>query len=136
MEFVPGVPITDYCDGQRLSTRERLKLFVQVCDGVQHAHQKGIIYRDLKPSNVLVTLQDTKPFPKIIDLGVAKATDKRLSVHTLFTELGQVIGTPDYMSPEQAELTALDIDTRTDIYSLGVVLPFLTRSFLRREFSE
>jgi serine/threonine protein kinase/Tfp pilus assembly protein PilF len=144
MEFVPGVPLTGYCDGQRLTTRERLELFVQVCDGVQHAHQKGIIHRDLKPSNILVALQDGKPFPKIIDFGIAKATDKRLTVHSLFTELGQLIGTPDYMSPEQADLTVLDIDTRTDIYSMGVVLyellvgalPFDLREIQQAGFDE
>ncbi len=112
----------DYCDKQRLSIRERLTLFVDVCAGVQHAHQKGIIHRDIKPSNVLVTTQDEKHTPKIIDFGVAKATSQRLTERTVFTELGQLIGTPEYMSPEQAEMTNLDIDTRTDVYSLGVLL--------------
>ncbi len=122
MEYVRGVPLTEYCDAQRLSTQERLTLFMQVCDGVQHAHQKGIIHRDIKPSNILVAVEDGRPVPKIIDFGVAKATSQRLTERTLFTELGQWIGTPEYMSPEQAELTGLDVDTRTDVYSLGVVL--------------
>ncbi len=122
MEYVQGIPITDYCDRQRLSIRERLTLFVAVCAAVQHAHQKGIIHRDIKPSNVLVTSQDEKHIPKIIDFGVAKATSQRLTEHSVFTELGQLIGTPEYMSPEQAEMTNLDIDTRTDVYSLGVLL--------------
>ncbi len=122
MEYVRGVPVTEYCDAQRLSTQERLTLFVQVCEGVQHAHQKGIIHRDIKPSNILVTVEDGRPVPKIIDFGVAKATSQRLTERTLFTELGQWIGTPEYMSPEQAELTGLDVDTRSDVYSLGVVL--------------
>ena len=122
MEFVKGVPLTDYCDGSRLSMRERLTLFIQVCEGVQHAHQKGIIHRDIKPSNILVAVEGDKPVPKIIDFGVAKAISQRLTERTLFTELGQWIGTPEYMSPEQAELTGLDVDTRTDVYSLGVVL--------------
>ncbi len=122
MEHVPGEPITVYCDRLRLSTRERLDLFRQVCDAVQHAHQKGLIHRDLKPSNVLVMVQDGKPLPKVIDFGVAKATNQRLTEKSLFTERGQIIGTPEYMSPEQAEMGALDIDTRTDIYSLGVLL--------------
>ena len=122
MEFVKGVPLTEYCDVQRLDTRDRLALFRQVCDGVQHAHQKGVIHRDLKPSNILVAVEDGRPIPKIIDFGVAKATSQRLTERTLFTELGQWIGTPEYMSPEQAELTGLDVDTRSDVYSLGVVL--------------
>ena len=122
MEFVQGVPITEYCDTNRLTTAERLELFTQVCDGVQHAHQKGVIHRDLKPSNVLVTIQDAKPVPKIIDFGVAKAIAQRLTEQTLFTAIGEFIGTPEYMSPEQAEMTELDIDTRTDVYSLGVLL--------------
>ena len=122
MEYVRGVPLTEYCDAQRLSTQDRLALFMQVCDGVQHAHQKGIIHRDIKPSNILVAVEDGRPVPKIIDFGVAKATSQRLTERTLFTELGQWIGTPEYMSPEQAELSGLDIDTRSDVYSLGVVL--------------
>jgi len=122
MEYVKGEPITTYCDRQRLTTQERLELFTQVCEGVQHAHQKGVIHRDLKPSNVLVTIQDDHPVPKIIDFGVAKATARHLTEHTLFTELGVMIGTPEYMSPEQAEMGGLDIDTRTDVYALGVIL--------------
>jgi non-specific serine/threonine protein kinase/serine/threonine-protein kinase len=119
---VRGEPITTYCDRQRLTTHERLELFTQVCDGVQHAHQKGIIHRDLKPSNVLVTVQDDRAVPKIIDFGVAKATAQPLTEHSLFTELGMIIGTLEYMSPEQAEMGGLDIDTRTDVYALGVIL--------------
>ncbi len=123
MELVRGVKITTYCDQQKLSTRQRLDLFIQVCQAVQHAHQKGIIHRDLKPSNILVTEQDGAPVPKIIDFGIAKATtDQRLTDKTLFTAFEQFIGTPAYMSPEQAGLGGLDIDTRSDIYSLGVVL--------------
>jgi tetratricopeptide (TPR) repeat protein/tRNA A-37 threonylcarbamoyl transferase component Bud32 len=122
MEYVQGEPITSYCDRERLTTRERLELFIQVCGGVQHAHQKGIIHRDLKPSNVLVTIQDNRPVPKIIDFGVAKATSQPLTALSVFTELGVLIGTPEYMSPEQAEMTGLDIDTRTDVYALGVML--------------
>lgn len=122
MEFVRGVPITEYCDRNRLGTRARLELFIQVCAGVQHAHQKGVIHRDLKPSNVLVAITDDAPVPKIIDFGIAKATSQRLTERTVFTELGQWVGTPEYMSPEQAQLTGLDIDTRTDVYSLGVLL--------------
>jgi serine/threonine protein kinase len=122
MEYVRGVTITDYCDQHRLSTVDRLKLFIDVCQGVQHAHHKAIIHRDLKPTNILVTIQNDRPIPKIIDFGVAKATNQHLTERTLHTELGQLIGTPEYMSPEQAEMTGLDIDTRTDVYSLGVVL--------------
>jgi len=122
MEYVKGEPITAYCDRHRLGTKARLELLILVCEGVQHAHQKGIIHRDLKPSNVLVTLQDDRPVPKIIDFGVAKATTLHLTERSLFTELGVLIGTPEYMSPEQAELTGLDIDTRTDVYALGVLL--------------
>jgi len=122
MEYVKGEPITAYCDRQRLSTADRLALFIRVCEGVQHAHQKGIIHRDLKPSNVLVALQDGQPAPKIIDFGIAKATAHHLTEETVFTELGVLIGTPEYMSPEQAEMTGLDIDTRTDVYALGVLL--------------
>jgi tetratricopeptide (TPR) repeat protein len=122
MELVHGEPLTEYCDKHRLTVRERLELLIQVCEGVQHAHQKGIIHRDLKPSNVLVTIKNEKMVPKIIDFGVAKATSQRLTEKTVYTELGQLIGTPEYMSPEQAEMTGLDVDTRTDVYSLGVVL--------------
>jgi tetratricopeptide (TPR) repeat protein len=122
MEYVQGIPITEYCDKHRLPIRDRLRVFMDVCEGVQHAHQKGIIHRDIKPSNILVSSQDDAPIPKIIDFGVAKATSQRLTEQTVFTEFGQVIGTPEYMSPEQAEMTNLDIDTRTDVYSLGVLL--------------
>jgi serine/threonine protein kinase len=122
MELVGGVPITEYCDQCNLTPRERLALFVTVCQAVQHAHQKGIIHRDLKPTNVLVATQDGEPVPKIIDFGVAKATGQRLTEHTLATGATQIIGTPLYMSPEQAELSPLGADTRSDIYSLGVVL--------------
>jgi tetratricopeptide (TPR) repeat protein len=122
MELVRGVPITEHCDRHRLTTRERLELFMQVCDGVQHAHQKAVIHRDLKPSNILVTVQDGHAMPKIIDFGVAKATQRHLTEKTVFTELGQLIGTPEYMSPEQAEMTGQNVDTRTDVYSLGVLL--------------
>jgi len=121
MEYVAGVPITVYCDNHRLSTRERLELFMRVCEGVQHAHQKAIIHRDLKPSNILVTDVDGKPAPKIIDFGVAKALTQRLSAEAMFTRVGAMIGTPEYMSPEQASSSGEDIDTRTDVYSLGVV---------------
>ena len=122
MEYVSGSPITEYCDKHRLSIEERLKLFIQVCEGVQHAHQKGIIHRDIKPSNVLVYKEGDKPLPKIIDFGVAKALTAPLTEKTFLTEQGQLLGTPEYMSPEQAEMTRYDIDTRSDIYSLGVVL--------------
>jgi len=122
MELIAGVPITEYCDRRRLSIEERLKLFLSVCDGVQHAHQKGIIHRDLKPSNVLVAEQGTDPMPKIIDFGIAKAVTNHLFEATIHTEIGRLIGTPDYMSPEQANTSALDIDTRTDVYSLGALL--------------
>jgi WD40 repeat protein/serine/threonine protein kinase len=122
MELVRGIKITDYCDQNNLSTRERLDLFIRVCQAIQHAHQKGIIHRDIKPSNLLVTLHDGVPVPKVIDFGIAKATEQRLTDKTLFTAFEQFIGTPAYMSPEQAEMSGLDIDTRTDIYSLGVLL--------------
>jgi eukaryotic-like serine/threonine-protein kinase len=122
MELVKGIPITTYCDQQRLTPRERLELFIPVCHAVQHAHQKGIIHRDLKPSNVLVALYDDRPVPKVIDFGVAKATSQRLTERTMFTHYGQIVGTLEYMSPEQANLNQLDIDTRSDIYSLGVLL--------------
>jgi serine/threonine protein kinase/tetratricopeptide (TPR) repeat protein len=122
MELVKGVPITRYCDERRLTPRERLELFIPVCQAVQHAHQKGIIHRDLKPSNVLVGLYDGRPVPKVIDFGVAKAAGQKLTEATLFTGFGAVVGTPEYMSPEQAQLDNLDVDTRSDIYSLGVLL--------------
>jgi len=122
MELVKGIPITDYCDQVHLSIPERLDLFMQVCKAVQHAHQKGIIHRDLKPTNVLITLHDGVPVPKVIDFGVAKATGQQLTEKTLFTAFAQMVGTPLYMSPEQAALYGLDIDTRSDIYSLGVLL--------------
>src|SRR5436305_581985 len=122
MELVRGVSITEYCDANNLSTRQRLELFVPVCRAVQHAHQKGVIHRDIKPSNVLITMHDGVPVPKVIDFGVAKATSGRLTDKTLFTEYQQFVGTPEYMSPEQAEMSGLDIDTRADVYGLGVLL--------------
>jgi eukaryotic-like serine/threonine-protein kinase len=122
MEYVAGIPITDYCDKHKLTTRQRLELFVLVCEGVQHAHQKAIIHRDLKPSNILVAEVDRKPMPRIIDFGVAKAILPGVSAATMFTRVGTVIGTIDYMSPEQADSGGEDIDTRSDVYSLGVVL--------------
>src|SRR5262249_22661557 len=122
MEYVPGLPITEFCATRRLSTRARLELFKQVCAAVQHAHQKGIIHRDLKPSNVLVMDQDGRPLPKVIDFGVARATEQRLLERSMLTEHGVLVGTPEYMSPEQAGPDADNVDTRTDIYSLGVLL--------------
>jgi len=144
MELVRGVSLTEYCDKYKLTTRERLELFTSVCQAVQHAHQKGVIHRDLKPSNILVTVQKNEPVPKIIDFGIAKATELRLTERTLFTEQGQLMGTPEYMSPEQAEMSGLDVDTRTDIYSLGVmlyellagVLPFDPKTLRSAGFSE
>lgn len=121
MEYVAGVPITDYCDKHKLNTRERLELFTQVCEGVQHAHQKAIIHRDLKPSNILVTEVDGHPAAKIIDFGVAKALTQRLTEETMFTRAGAMLGTPEYMSPEQASSSGEDIDTRSDVYSLGII---------------
>src|SRR5439155_25651546 len=122
MELVKGVPITQYCDERHLTPKERLELFILVCQAVQHAHHKGIVHRDLKPSNVLIALYDGEPVPKVIDFGVAKATGAKLTERTLFTEFGAVVGTLEYMSPEQAEPNQLDIDTRSDIYALGVLL--------------
>lgn len=122
MELVKGVPINDFCDQNQLPPHERLELFITVCKAIQHAHQKGIIHRDLKPSNVLVTLHDGKPVVKVIDFGVAKAVNQQLTDKTFYTAFGQMVGTPQYMSPEQAEISGLDIDTRSDVYSLGVLL--------------
>ena len=122
MELVKGLPLGEYCATHRLSLEDRLRLFVDICAAIQHAHQKGIIHRDLKPSNILVSVQEGRAVPKVIDFGVAKATAARLTERTLFTEQGRLIGTPEYMSPEQAEMSSLDIDTRTDVYSLGVIL--------------
>ncbi|HWV99604.1 MAG TPA: serine/threonine-protein kinase [Candidatus Acidoferrum sp.] len=122
MELVRGIRLTDYCDQNNLSTGERLDLFIKVCQAIQHAHQKGIIHRDIKPSNILVAMHDGAPLPKVIDFGIAKATEGRLTGATVYTQLHQFIGTPAYMSPEQAEMSGLDIDTRSDIYSLGVLL--------------
>jgi non-specific serine/threonine protein kinase/serine/threonine-protein kinase len=144
MELVKGVPVTEYCDSARLTPKERIELFIPICQAVQHAHQKGIIHRDIKPSNVLVTLHDGKPVPKVIDFGVAKATSQRLTEKTYFTEFRQMVGTPEYMSPEQAEMSGLDIDTRADVYSLGVLLyqlltgltPFDTRELRSKAYEE
>jgi tetratricopeptide (TPR) repeat protein len=144
MELVKGIKITDFCDQNDLSTRERLHLFIKVCHAVQHAHQKGVIHRDLKPSNVMVTLHDGAPVPKVIDFGIAKATGPRLTGKTLFTRYEQMIGTPAYMSPEQAAISGLDVDTRTDIYALGVLLyellagvtPFDSETLARAAFDE
>ena len=144
MELVKGIPITKYCDQEKLGTRERLDLFIQVCHAIQHAHQKGIIHRDIKPSNILVTLHDGVPVPKVIDFGIAKATQQELTEKTVYTQFQQFIGTPAYMSPEQAEMSGLDIDTRSDIYSLGVLLyelltgstPFDTKELLQSGVDE
>jgi non-specific serine/threonine protein kinase/serine/threonine-protein kinase len=139
MELVRGIPITDYCDKNQLPPKERLELFITVCQAIQHAHQKGIIHRDVKPSNVLVTSHDGKPVAKVIDFGVAKAIHQQLSAHTIYTNFAQMIGTPLYMSPEQAEMSGLDIDTRSDIYSLGVLLYELltgTTPLEKRRFAE
>ncbi len=144
MELVRGVPILEYCDREKLDTKARLDLFTRVCHAIQHAHQKGIIHRDIKPGNVLVTLHDGVPVPKVIDFGIAKATNAELTEKTIYTQHHQMIGTPAYMSPEQAEMSGLDIDTRSDIYSLGVLLyelltgttPFDTRSLMEAGFGE
>jgi len=144
MELVRGISMTEYCNRNKLSTGERLDLFVPVCNAVHHAHQKGIIHRDLKPSNVMITLHDGVPVPKVIDFGIAKAMNQRLTEETVFTRYAEMIGTPEYMSPEQAEMSGLDIDTRTDIYSLGVVLyelltgalPFDTETLRSASLSE
>jgi len=144
MEYVQGIPITAHCDQNRLTTQERLELFRDVCEGVQHAHQKAIIHRDLKPSNILIAIQDGKAVPKIIDFGVAKATAQSLTERTMYTELGVLIGTPEYMSPEQAEMSGQNIDTRTDVYSLGAILyellvgalPFDPKELRRAGFDE
>jgi serine/threonine protein kinase/tetratricopeptide (TPR) repeat protein len=144
MELIQGISITKYCDQEHLTPRERLELFIPVCQAVQHAHQKGVIHRDLKPSNVLIGLYDGKPVPKVIDFGVAKATGQQLTERTINTEVGQIVGTLEYMAPEQAELNNLDIDTRVDIYSLGVILyellagspPFTARQLRGAAFIE
>jgi eukaryotic-like serine/threonine-protein kinase len=144
MELVKGVPISTYCDKNHLGAKERLELFAQVCKSIQHAHQKGVIHRDIKPGNILVTLHDGKPVPKVIDFGIAKATNQRLTEKTLFTNFAQMIGTPAYMSPEQAEMSGLDVDTRTDVYSLGVLLyelltgttPFPEKELLSKGYGE
>ena len=135
MEYVPGLPITDYCDKHKLTLRQRLELFIQVCEGIQHAHQKAIIHRDLKPSNILVAEIDGKPMPRIIDFGVAKATTQELTPDTIFTRLGSAVGTLGYMSPEQAEYDGV-IDARSDVYSLGVVLYELMAGSLPLDFSK
>lgn len=144
MEYIDGVPIVEYCDDERLNTKARLTLFMQVCRAIQHAHQKGIIHRDIKPGNILVMLHDQEPVPRVIDFGIAKATQTALTQKTLFTEYRQMIGTPAYMSPEQAGATGLDVDTRADIYSLGVLLyelltgttPFDTATLMEAGFAE
>ena len=144
MELVKGVPITEFCDKNRLPAVDRLKLFIQVCQAIQSAHQKGVIHRDVKPSNILVTLHHGTPLPKVIDFGIAKATNQKLTEKTLFTNFAQLIGTPAYMSPEQAEMSSMDVDTRTDVYSLGVLLyelltgttPFPEKELLSKGYGE
>ena len=144
MELINGVPILEYCDTEKLDTKARLNLFIKVCNALQHAHQKGVIHRDIKPSNVMITLHDGVPVPKVIDFGIAKATNQELTDKTLFTQHQQMIGTPAYMSPEQAEMSGLDIDTRSDIYSLGVLLyelltgttPFNSDELMSKGFAE
>jgi serine/threonine protein kinase len=144
MELVKGIPITKFCDLNKLKPNERLGLFIQVCSAIQHAHQKGILHRDIKPSNILVTLHDGEPVPKVIDFGIAKATNQKLTEKTLYTSYAQMIGTPAYMSPEQAEMSGLDVDTRTDVYSLGVLLyelltgttPFPEKDLLQKGYAE
>ncbi len=136
MEYVAGVPITEYCDKHKLTTRERLELFIHICEGVQHAHQKAILHRDLKPSNILVSEVDGQPRPRIIDFGVAKAISQPLTAETMYTRAGAIVGTPGYMSPEQADSGGQDIDTRTDVYSLGVVLYELLVSALPLDFQK
>ena len=136
MEYVAGLPITDYCDRHKLTMRQRLELFILVCEGVQHAHQKAIIHRDLKPSNILVTEVDGKPVPRIIDFGVAKATSQQLNSGTMYTRAGAILGTTGYMSPEQADSGGEDIDTRSDVYSLGVVFYELLVGALPIEFAK
>jgi eukaryotic-like serine/threonine-protein kinase len=144
MEYVPGVPITDYCDQKKLKVRDRLELFIKVCEGVQHAHQKAIIHRDLKPANILVSEVDGKPVPRIIDFGLAKALDAEAEGRSLYTQAGALVGTPGYMSPEQCDPATQDVDTRTDVYSLGVLLyvlltgepPFDARELKKKPFHE
>ena len=144
MELVRGAKVTDFCDAERLSTEARLQLFIQVCHAIQHAHQKGVIHRDIKPTNILTPVNDGVPVPKVIDFGIAKATQGRLTDQTLFTAFEQFIGTPAYMSPEQAVLTSVEVDTRSDIYSLGVLLyelltgqtPFVQKELLASGLDE
>ena len=149
MEYIRGLPVTRYCDSRKLDTKQRLQLFLEICGAVQHAHQKGIIHRDIKPTNILVAEEISRegkaqPVPKVIDFGIAKATQYRLTEKTLFTRYDQAIGTPMYMSPEQVESSGLDIDTRTDVYSLGVLLyeiltgmpPFDRKAFEQARFRE